>query len=189
MATENTYSREKLALSGKEIETERLRLRPFKRSDDNAFWRMRSSAAVMEHIPLDVATDRAAQLQEYADEYAAGERYKFFYAVEWKTPPAKPAHPSDTMIGWVLFRPTEEGDYVELGYWFLPEAWGKGVATEASLGIIHGQRAALGVPLKDVYAETFLENDASRKVLEKVGLELTHQGFKYGKPTNVFHWK
>ena len=58
---------------------------------------------------------------------------------------------------------------IELGYHFAHEAWGRGYATEAA-------RAALGVAestgacaTEDVIAVTDVRNDASGRVLEKVG--------------------
>jgi RimJ/RimL family protein N-acetyltransferase len=113
-------------------------------------------------------------------------RFKFFNAVEWKKPPAGK---EGFMIGWVLFRPTEDGRYVEVGYWFLPEAWGKGLATEAGRAMIEGHRQAVGVPYADIYAEAYVGNHASRNVLEKLGLEVRSEGAFDGKPTWIMHWK
>jgi RimJ/RimL family protein N-acetyltransferase len=201
MAIGNIYLRAECSLSDEIIESGRLRLRPFEAKDAEAFWLMRSSPAVMEYIPWDVATDKSAMYQEYADALALGERFKFFRAVEWKTLPPGGKYTGNAhtggdntgtqgfMIGWVLFRPTEDGRFVELGYWFLPEAWGQGLATEASKAMVEGHRAAVGVPLADIYAAVFVGNDASRRVLEKVGLEVTAEGIEYGKPTWELYWK
>lgn len=186
MAEKQTYLRAERSLSRGVLESARLRLRAFEEKDVEAFWQMRSNPDVMEYIPLEVATDKAAIYQEFSDALAAGERFKFFRAVEWLNPPAGK---EGFMIGWLLFRPTEDGRFVELGYWFLPEAWGKGLATEASMAMIEGQRHPMGVPLKDIYAEVLLGNAASRHVLEKVGLEVTHEGTYDGAATWVLHWK
>lgn len=186
MAAENTYLRAERSLSPEVVETVRIRLRPFEAKDAEAFWQMRSNPDVMEYIPLEVATDRDAVYQEFANDLAAGERFKFFNAVEWKDPPKGK---EGFMIGWVLFRPTEDGRFVELGYWFLPEAWGKGLATEASKAMVEGHREALGVPYADIYAEAYIGNDASRNVLEKIGLEVSHEGAFDSKPTWVMYWK
>jgi ribosomal-protein-alanine N-acetyltransferase len=186
MAKKNTYLRAERALNPTVLEAERVRLRPFANKDVESFWQMRSSPEVMEFIPVEVATDKAAVYQEFADDLAAGERFKFFNAVEWKNPPPGK---EGFMIGWVLFRPTEDGRFVELGYWFLPEAWGKGLATEASKAMVEGHRAAMDVPYADIYAEAYVGNHASRNVLEKVGLEVRCEGEYDGKPTWVMHWK
>lgn len=151
-----------------------------------AFWLMRSDPRVMEFIPLELATDREAIYQEFKKALAAGERFKFFNAVEWKN---APKDKEGYMIGWVLFRPTEDGRHVEIGYWFLPEAWGQGLATEAAKAMITGHSDTLGVATEDIYAEAFIGNDASRNVLEKVGLEVRGQGVLNGKPAWLMYWK
>lgn len=64
-------------------------------------------------------------------------------------------------------------DEVEVGYGFLPEFWGKGLATEithACLGIARDE-----VGLGSVVALTALGNAASRRVLEKAGLRFERQ--------------
>jgi len=186
MAAENTYLRENRALSDAIIETARLRLRPFHADDAEAFWQMRSNPDVMLFIPLEVATNRADIYAEFAHDLAKGERFKFFNAVEWKDPPAGK---DGFMIGWVLFRPTEEGQFVEVGYWFLPEAWGQGLASEAASAMIEGHRHAMGVALADVCADVYVGHPASRRVLEKIGLEVTGEKLYQGRPAWVFNWK
>jgi len=186
MAKENTYSRTECSLSSNIFESDRLRLRPFEGKDVEAFWQMRRNPDVMEFIPLEVATSREEIYQEFADALAVGERFKFFRAVEWKV---APAGKEGFMIGWVLFRPTDDGRFVELGYWFLPEAWGQGLATEASKAMIAGHREAVGVPFEDIYAEVYVGNDASRHVLEKTGLAVSHEGDFEGRLTWVMYGK
>jgi len=186
MANKNTYLRSERALSAAVIETERLRLRPFQEGDVEAFWQMRRDPDVMRFIPLEVATDRAVIYAEFAAALKEGQRFKFFSAVEWRHPPAGK---EGFMIGWVLFRPTEDGRFVELGYWFLPEAWGSGVATEAARAMVEGHSDAVGVPYADICADVYVGHPASRRVLEKVGLEVTGEKLEDGKPAWIFHWK
>lgn len=64
-------------------------------------------------------------------------------------------------------------DEVEVGYGFLPDFWGMGLATEitgASLRIARDQ-----VGLRSVVALTALGNAASRRVLEKSGLRFERE--------------
>lgn len=58
---------------------------------------------------------------------------------------------------------------VELGYWIAEEYWGNGYAFEASDAIIKRAFDELGV--SEIYASYRLENDQSRRVLEKLGFE------------------
>ena len=57
----------------------------------------------------------------------------------------------------------------ELGYWFAPSAWGRGVATEAAFHVL--TFAFRFMEVETVTSGVFLDNPASRRVLEKVGFE------------------
>jgi RimJ/RimL family protein N-acetyltransferase len=60
----------------------------------------------------------------------------------------------------------------EVGYFFAPDAWGNGYATDATRTVV--EYAFDERRLHKVYARTFAFNDASARVLEKVGFE--HEG-------------
>jgi RimJ/RimL family protein N-acetyltransferase len=80
---------------------------------------------------------------------------------------------SDQMIGWSgfkLIRDTVNGHtaYYDLGYRFMRKHWGKGYATEAAKAMVDYGFNTMG--LTEIYAIADLENLASRKVLEKVGM-------------------
>jgi RimJ/RimL family protein N-acetyltransferase len=57
---------------------------------------------------------------------------------------------------------------VDIGFAFLPRFWAKGYAYEASSAVMAYGKDVLG--LKRIVAITSLDNDASRKLLEKLGL-------------------
>lgn len=59
----------------------------------------------------------------------------------------------------------------ELGYWFTPEAWGRGYATEAGRAVVDIARHALG--LKRLRAGHFADNPASGRVLRKLRFQPT----------------
>src|ERR1700694_3997243 len=70
---------------------------------------------------------------------------------------------------------------VEVGYGFLPEFWGRGLATEVARVCVRLGLARLG--LDSVVAIILPTNDASRRVLEKAGLryerEVSHNGITH----------
>lgn len=167
MAAPGAYKRAELALSGKPVATDRLRLRPFEEGDAHAMWLMLSDPEVMRYIPRPLATDEAAEKAEFIRDLRAGDRFKFFYGVTWKDPAAAAR---DGLLGWVLMRPTEDGRYVEVGYWFRQEFWGMGLATEAGLAARTAGQADLGVPDHDLFAYVLQGNEGSFKVLTKLGL-------------------
>ena len=72
-------------------------------------------------------------------------------------------------VGWAGLAYLPEFDEIDLGYRFLPEYWGKGIATEASHAIL-----AYGfeeLKLSRIIAIALKEHSASIKVMEKVGME------------------
>jgi RimJ/RimL family protein N-acetyltransferase len=67
-------------------------------------------------------------------------------------------------------------DRLALGYVLAPEVWGKGLATEAAGAMIN---AAFGLtPTLEVLASVRVENEASRRVLEKCGFALIGTGLQ-----------
>ncbi|HEY6074399.1 MAG TPA: GNAT family N-acetyltransferase [Anaerolineales bacterium] len=88
-----------------------------------------------------------------------------------------------TVIGRAVLRhlDVDGADEVEVGYGFLPEFWGQGLATEVA-------RACVGiglerVALSSVVAITLPTNVASRRVMEKARLtyerKISHQGIPH----------
>ncbi|WP_232702642.1 GNAT family N-acetyltransferase [Halobacterium wangiae] len=74
-------------------------------------------------------------------------------------------------VGFLYLLRENPGDRVhrkaELAYWFAPDHWGNGYATEAAdLAVGH---AFDGIGLHKVTAKAYESNEASRRVLEKVG--------------------
>lgn len=71
-------------------------------------------------------------------------------------------------IGWSGLAYLPEFDAIDLGYRFLPEYWGKGLATEASLAILDYGFNTLNI--ETIIAIAMPENRASTRVMEKVGM-------------------
>lgn len=184
MAKPDTYKRDKLALSRDPVITERLYLRPFEEGDAHAMWLMLSNPNVMRYIPRDVATDEQAEKTEFLNWVRGGERLKFFYAVTWKDP----VHAlRDGMLGWVLMRPTVDGRFVEIGYWFREEFWGMGLATETGHAAMAAGQENLKVPDHDLFAYVLQGNKASHKVLTKLGLEYRQDAVVDGQDVWEFY--
>ena len=68
-----------------------------------------------------------------------------------------------------------------LGYRFLPEAWGRGLAGEAAAASIEAARAT--APDVPVTARVLANNPASVRVLERLDLELVWQGASSTAPS------
>jgi len=79
---------------------------------------------------------------------------------------------TNAFVGWSGLKyetvVREDMDYYDLGYRLKKKFWGKGMATETALASLeYGFRV---LELKEIYAAAHLENLASNKILQKVGL-------------------
>jgi RimJ/RimL family protein N-acetyltransferase len=74
---------------------------------------------------------------------------------------------ADTLIGMIAMHP--DGFRLAIGYVLARAHWGKGCVTEAARAVIDW--ALRQPPVYRVYATTDVENLASRRVLEKAGMQ------------------
>ncbi len=93
---------------------------------------------------------------------------------------------SSAVIGRAILRHLDvEGvDEVEVGYGFLPEYWGRGLATEVAQACIHIGFDRLG--FKTLVAITTPANVGSQRVLEKSGLAYERDIVHAGLPHMLF---
>jgi RimJ/RimL family protein N-acetyltransferase len=71
-------------------------------------------------------------------------------------------------VGDAILQPLTETDEIEIGYHLVPEAWGKGYATEAAAAMLDYGFRALKLP--KISAVVLPENTRSQRVLERLGL-------------------
>jgi RimJ/RimL family protein N-acetyltransferase len=98
------------------------------------------------------------------------------YAVELKS--------THEMIGWTgLMIPSFESHFtpaVEIGWRLASEHWNKGYATEAATAVLDYAFTTLN--LNEVVSFTVVNNKASRRVMEKIGLQHnSHDDFDHPK--------
>jgi RimJ/RimL family protein N-acetyltransferase len=142
----------------------RLRLRPLRLED--AGWIARETARPEIHRMIARAPARQSVLDAElfilsmrAREHAAGDRVRVAERLEDGAP-----------LGLVGVHPHRDGASWELGYWFARAAWGAGYATEAAQAMVVACEADGLTPL---VAGHYVDNPASRRVLEKIGFEPT----------------
>jgi [ribosomal protein S5]-alanine N-acetyltransferase len=145
----------------KEILTERLRLRPPTLTDaEQIFARYGQDSAVSRYMswtPHRSIEDTLAFLERIVSDNAEGRSFGFLIF----------SRPSDELLGSV--GGTLEKHRMQFGYCLARDAWGRGFATEAARAFV---AAALELPgLWRVQAFCDIENNASARVLEKIGLE------------------
>jgi RimJ/RimL family protein N-acetyltransferase len=149
------------------LETERLVLRRFLPDDVLNLFELDSDPDVMRYLSGGAPTPRDMIECEILPRFLASyERFPGYgtWAATLKS--------SGDFLGWFGFRPASEEapSNVSLGYRLRRSAWGKGYATEGSRALIRKGFTALGA--ERVYATTYEDNLASRRVMEKVGMKL-----------------
>lgn len=84
---------------------------------------------------------------------------------------------SNEFMGLVSLGPHHNGEDVEISYQLIPKWWGKGYATEVINRVIKFAFEVLDI--NKIVAETQTVNTRSKKLLERVGMELvtTYQRF------------
>ena len=149
------------------LETKRLVLRQFTQADAGDLQDLYNDPDVMRFInggkPATRDAIERAVLPRFLRYYERSDGYGFWAAIEKAT---------GAFLGWFSLKPPEGGspDDVELGYRLRTSAWGKGYGTEGSRALIRKGFTELG--MRRVFATTYEENIASRRVMEKAGLTL-----------------
>ena len=112
--------------------------------------------------------------------YPAGSAERFIYAAREANASGRdltlvmtPAKGKSDAIGSISLE-SRGADRLALGFVLAPEAWGKGLATEAAEAMID---AAFGLtPAVEILAGVRVENEASKAVLEKCGFARPRDG-------------
>jgi ribosomal-protein-alanine N-acetyltransferase len=153
------------------LTTDRLRLRPLTGEDLGALTAVYTHPAVMRWIGANTPDAVAEELeQQLAHQAAHG--YSFWAVEDRET---------GRFLGDCGLQPLERhGPEVELGYDLHPDAWGRGIATEAARAVVADAFARLG--LDELVAVVRPDNVGSRRVLEKSGFHRVRDQVAYGIP-------
>lgn len=148
------------------VETDRLRLRPWREGDLDAFARITADPQVMRYMLRGPLTRAEARAQIERFERERQERGLGHWAVE--------EGESGTLLGRIGLLHhedwPEDPENVEVG-WLLDRAvWGRGLATEGALASLRYGFLELG--LERIISIAHPENRASHRVMEKAGLAL-----------------
>jgi len=138
--------------------TKRLTLKPLTLGDEDA----------IEHLLKDPRIARMTTSISFPNPPGATRGF-----LERVTDPANPdiswaIRLNDTCIGVITLRPGGG-----LGYWLGPDHWGQGLTTEAGLAIAAYAKAC-GTPR--IHAQHFIDNPASGRVMQKLGMTLKGPG-------------
>ena len=91
---------------------------------------------------------------------------------------------SGAFIGWFSLKYAGKSPDIEVGYWLLPGAWGRGFATEGAQAMVDYGFDDLG--LHRIIGVTHRANKASQRVLMKAGLEDVGWGDYYDQRLRLF---
>lgn len=157
------------------LETERMYLRQFTEADAPRIRQLSSAPGVLKYIPEPIpASDEEAKevivkiiLPQYKNNLGR-------WAAQLKE--------NNEFIGWCGLKLVK--DEIDLGYRFLPSAWGKGFATEAAKATL--QYGHQQLQLEKIIAHAHIDNIASQKVLEKIGMQLVGEGIDDGIPVKGY---
>jgi RimJ/RimL family protein N-acetyltransferase len=147
-----------------ELRTKRLLLRAFRESDVGDMVRLagaREVAATTARIPHPYREEHALQFLHMQE---TDKNFGYVFAVTLLA--------SGELIGAVGLHPDPLHPRAELGYWIGVPYWGNGYATEAAAAVVDFGFKTL--QLHRIFAGYFKGNDASRRILEKLGMK--HEG-------------
>ena len=154
----------------KVIETERLILRTLKMEDIDAVMAFWGDREVMKYCGGAGTKERETRALKY---YINMQKERNF------SPYLTLLKESGQIIGVCGFNPPNNGYDAELMYHLAIKFWGKGYATEAAAACIDYAKEQLKI--KKIGASIDPENNASQKVLEKLGF--TYAGMKWCEAT------
>lgn len=89
------------------------------------------------------------------------------------------------LIGWCGLNYLEEMDEIEVLYLIGEEYWGRGLATEAARAAV--QYAFEVVGIDGLVGIIHIENIASRRVLEKIGLSYKERAHYFGIEVDTYY--
>lgn len=154
----------KLARLDLVLETARLRLRALTEADADALWPYVSDP----EFPRQMTWTAHSSIEETrgwitAMNNATIDNEAITWAIEYEGTPVGTIGLHDITFQMRALRV----DRAELGYWLAPTLWNQGLVTEAATAVLRCAFDAIG--LHKVTVGCFAENDASRRVIEKLG--------------------
>lgn len=144
------------------FETPRLILRQFTETDAPLILQLNSDPEIVKYVHEPVLTSEEQAKKIIVDIILP--QYKNNLG-RWAI------HTKDNMefIGWCGLKSRPERGEIDLGYRLIQKAWGKGYATEAAQYTLDHGFTRLQLQL--ITGKAHIENSASIKVLEKIGMQ------------------
>lgn len=151
------------------LETKRLRLRSPSWDDFPHILKLGSNPNVMRFINNSQTQSPAEAKKDLERRIRQTNRHTGYWVTEHKD--------QDTFVGWMALKQLDRTRDYEIGYRFMEEFWGQGLATEAGEAVL--EYAFQTLNLAHVVAVAQEHNFASTRVMEKLGLEKEREGIFY----------
>lgn len=161
------------------LETERLLIRGIELIDSSGLYQLDSNPAVQRYLgqqPISTEEEAVMRIELIM------QQYEDFGIGRW----AVVEKASNKFIGWTGFKRitttvNRHSHFLDIGYRFVEDAWGKGFATEAGKACM--DYAKLHLEHEKIYAISDIENLGSKNVLEKLGFKavsiFTYEGLPH----------
>ncbi len=146
------------------IETGRLKLRPFTEADVDAIFPIVSQHDFSKFMSWTAHTERAQTLAFIEGSLAVAAQNE---GVVWAIEHDGKAVGCIGLDGVIWQVRALRYDRAELGYWLAPALWRQGLMTDAASAVVRFAFEKIG--LHKVTTRCFVENHASRRVIEKTG--------------------
>jgi RimJ/RimL family protein N-acetyltransferase len=159
------------------LTTWRLRLRPRTQADLDACLAMDLDPEVRRFIYPRAPDPKEHEAQLRARLEGGWPPQGGIWVVEWQDAPG--------FLGWCGLFPLEDSGLIEIGYRYVRNTWGKGIATEAARAVL--DYGFFDLDLDPIVAVTHPDNRASQRVLEKIGLKARGLATHYGQSLALFH--
>lgn len=158
------------------IETNRLLLTEFQPSDAEHMYRLNLDPEVLKYTgdPPFVSVEEA---REFLQNYSAYKKHGFGRWSVW-------LKSNKEYIGWCGLKRNEEG-LVDIGFRFFRDRWNQGFATESAKACLDYGFTTL--KLQQIIGRADLENKASIRVLEKIGMKFWKEDAFEGIGNGVYY--
>ncbi len=159
------------------LETPRLILRRFTEADAPLLLQLNSDPEVVKYVherPLQTEADaREVIVSIILPQY---ELNLGRWAIHTKA--------DNEFIGWCGLKYLPKNDEIDLGYRLMKTSWGNGYATEAATHTLEYGFNILKIPL--VHGKAHVENLASLRILEKIGMKFIREEVEDECPIKVY---
>lgn len=153
------------------LRTRRLVLRPLAASDAESLHTIMQGREVLRYFPVTEPPSRKRVREMISRQ---GDHWRVHGLGWWAVVERR----AESFAGWCGLQHLEETDEIEVAYLLGREFWGRGLGTEAATAAV---RYGFGpLALESIIALVHPANQASQRVIEKLGLAWTGQAVYFG---------